>query len=184
MAASLAHQMIALWWDVCATAEGFATFVTTTLHYVQLFSVYMQIWCEDRELGSVGVCFGLCVTPPQSCHAHVFCVHAWEKQKAGDGVNWDAPSLSLRRVETRCRITAIGSVGGCGWARGVILIGCGPLSGWSRGKILIGSGSVCGGEVLSLLWAAVAVSGGVTPGNGRRWEQGGRRDRGGRKRTV
>lgn len=75
MAASLAHQIIVLWWDVCATAEGFATFVTTIVQYVHLFSVYMQIYCEDRELGSLCV-VGLCMTPPQCCHTHVFCVHA------------------------------------------------------------------------------------------------------------
>lgn len=69
MAASLAHQIIVLWWDVCAIAEG-VTFVTTIVQYGQLFSVYMQIWCEDREL----VCVVGCL--PQCCHAHVFCVHA------------------------------------------------------------------------------------------------------------
>lgn len=93
-------------------------------------------------------------------------------------------SLSLQRAETRRRIAAIGSVSGCGRARGVILIGCGPLSGWSRGKILIGSWSVGGGEVLSLLWAAVPMSGRVAAGNGRGREQRGRGDRGGGERAV
>lgn len=93
-------------------------------------------------------------------------------------------SLSLQRAETRRRIAAIGSVSGCGRARGVILIGCGPLSGWSRGKILIGSWSVGGGEVLSLLRAAVPMSGRVAAGNGRGREQRGRGDRGGGERAV
>lgn len=58
MAASVAHQIIVLWWDRCASAEGFATFVTTIAQYVQLFSVCMQIWCEDGELGSLCVLLG------------------------------------------------------------------------------------------------------------------------------
>lgn len=73
---------------------------------------------------------------------------------------------------------------GRGRARGVILIGCGPLSGWSRGKVLIGSWSVGGGEVLSLLRAAVAMSGRVAAGHGRGREQRGRGDGGGGERAV
>lgn len=75
-------------------------------------------------------------------------------------------------------------MGGCGRARGVILIGCGPLSGWSRGKVLIGRWPVGGGEVLGLLRAAVAMSGRVAAGNGRGREQGGRGDGGGGERAV
>lgn len=138
------------------------------------FGVRTESWALCVWLG--------CVWHPRS--AVTLMCFVYMHDKAGNGVNWDTASLSLRRAETRCRITAIGSVGGCGRARGVIVMGCGSLSGWSRGKILIGSGSVGGGEVLSLLWAAMAVSGGVTPGNRRRWEQRGRGDGGGRKRTV
>ncbi len=119
-------------------------------------------------------------------------IHIQKRRRRTKGTKEDEPvkkvksardaSLSLQRAETSGGVAAISwhSARGRGRARRVILIACRPVSGcgWSRGEILIGGGSVGGGGVLSLLRAAVAVSGGVAPcyrwgGEQRGWGDGG-----------
>lgn len=54
------------------------SFVVTMVQYVQLFSVYMQTWCEGAELGAPCVVCDDGVM--DTCRARVSGVHAVKKE--------------------------------------------------------------------------------------------------------